>query len=225
MNQTIRLSARRMPGTERTRCTYVSENVCAKSTFGVFFEVTQSSAWKCSIVIEALSRRPRRSPPCTKTSITANATPATVIRKRRRSWSRFFRASEPATSGLLVGGAGGSRNPRVQLQPADHRVDRERGGFVERPPVDPRVVAFRHLQRDDTVHARPHDLRHELRVLQGREEALLLDRLGHGRDEERVGVLLRVPLPHLFRVVRDRRVYRPVTITVERRGVECALCV
>src|SRR5438552_408027 len=145
MNQTIRLSARRTPGTERTRCTYVSENVCAKSMFGVFFEVTQRSASKCSIVTDALSSRPRKSPTCTKTSITANATPATVMKKRSRSWSRFFRARETTSAPLL--------------EPAQHRVDRERGRLLHRPPLDPGVVPLRDLEREDAVHARPDDLR------------------------------------------------------------------
>src|SRR5438477_12050048 len=98
MNWTMRLSARATPGTPRTRRTAVSGNVCAKSTFGVFLEVTQMSAEACSMVTVALARRPMNGPTCTSTRVTAKATPATVIAKRSRSWSRFLRASETMSS-------------------------------------------------------------------------------------------------------------------------------
>ena len=85
MNQTIRLSARATPGVDLTRFTYVSENVCEKSMFAVLCDVIQRSASRCSIVSEALSINPRNRPTCTKTSVTAKATPLTVMRKRSLS--------------------------------------------------------------------------------------------------------------------------------------------
>src|SRR5258706_186001 len=115
MNWTMRLSARSTPGTPRTRRTAVSGKVCAKSTFGVFFEVTQISAVACSIVTVALARRPMNRPTCTSTSVTAKATPATVIAKRRRSGRRFRRASE--TMSVRAGSA-----RRLGQEAADGRV-------------------------------------------------------------------------------------------------------
>ena len=85
MKATIRLSARATPGTLRARSTAVSGKVRAKSTFGVLCEVTHRSAPACRIVTVALSSRPMNRPTWTSTSVTANATPATVITKRRRS--------------------------------------------------------------------------------------------------------------------------------------------
>src|SRR5215471_14561417 len=129
MNQMIRLSARSTPGIERTRLTAVSGNVCAKSTLGVLREVTQRSASMCSIVIEALSSSPRKRPTWTKTSVTANATPETVIRKRSLSCSRLL-VARSTTSRLLAD------------ETADHRVDHERRRLLDRAPVDPVVVAL-----------------------------------------------------------------------------------
>ena len=94
MNAMIRLSARSTPGTPRTRRTEVSGKVWAKSTLGVLREVTQMSALECSMVIVALSSRPMKRPTWTRTRVTAKATPATVMAKRSRSWSRFLRARE-----------------------------------------------------------------------------------------------------------------------------------
>src|SRR3974377_1506864 len=104
MNQTMRLSARSTPGTDRTRWTAVSGNVWAKSTFGVFFDVTQRSADILSMVTEALSRRPRKSPTWTKTSVTANATPEIVIANRSRSWRRLLRPRETMERLLALAG-------------------------------------------------------------------------------------------------------------------------
>src|SRR6266851_3605883 len=56
--------------------------VTSKSTFGVFFVVTQKSAGIRSMVMVALSRRPRNKPICTNTRVTAKATPEMVIAKR-----------------------------------------------------------------------------------------------------------------------------------------------
>ena len=79
MNQTIRLSARCDAGHGAHALDGVSGNVCAKSTLGVLLRGHPESALACSIVTEALSSRPRKRPTCTKTSVTAKATPATVI--------------------------------------------------------------------------------------------------------------------------------------------------
>ena len=58
--------------------------------FGVFLAVTQRSASSCSIVIEAFSSMPRKIPTWTITSMTANATPETVVKNRVLSSSRIF---------------------------------------------------------------------------------------------------------------------------------------
>src|SRR5215468_11298130 len=152
MNQTIRLSAFATPGTERTRCTAVSGNVCAKSMFGVFFDVTQRSASMCSIVIEALSRRPRKRPTWTNTSVTAKATPETVIRKRSLSWRRLFVARSTMAS------------PRAFREAADHDLDELPRRLTDVFPRHPAVVALGDLERDHAVRARPHHLRHGVGV-------------------------------------------------------------
>src|SRR6516225_9313496 len=123
MNQMIRLSARSTPGIERTRWTAVSGNVCAKSTFGVLRDVTQRSAEMWSIVTDALSRRPRKRPTWTKTSVTAKATPDTVIRNRSLSCRRLLVARSTAMGSLLAD------------ESADHRVDDERRRLLRRAPV------------------------------------------------------------------------------------------
>ena len=110
MKFTIRLSARATPGTPRTRSTVVSGNACAKSTFGVSCDVTQMSADACWMVTVALSSRPMNRPTCTSTSVTANATPETVITNRSRSCSRFLRARETMRYALRR-----FRNPRSAL--------------------------------------------------------------------------------------------------------------
>src|SRR5689334_22844847 len=173
MNQTIRLSARSTPGTERTRCTAVSGKVWAKSTFGVFFDVTQRSASMCSMVIEALSSSPMNRPTWTNTRVTANATPDTVIRKRSLSCSRFLRA----------------RSTAMSLSSLFH--DAAQGGFHEqlgdlqgRTPVHPVVVALGDLERDHAVHRAPDRLGHEVGVPELGPQAAGLDRLGHGGAEE-----------------------------------------
>src|SRR5258706_11629365 len=94
MDGMIRLSARSTPARPRTRSTAVSGKVWAKSTFGVSLEVTHTSALQFSIVTVALFRSPMKRPTSTRTRVTAKATPATVITKRRRSWWGFFRARE-----------------------------------------------------------------------------------------------------------------------------------
>ena len=58
--------------------------------FGVFFAVTQRSASSRSIVIEALWSIPRKIPTWTMTSMTANATPETVVRNRILSSIRIL---------------------------------------------------------------------------------------------------------------------------------------
>src|SRR5688572_8102653 len=125
MNQTIRLSARAMPGIERTRFTYVSGNVCAKSTFGVLCEVTQRSASIWLIVSDALSIRPTKSPTCTKTSVTANATPETVIAKRSLSCS----SDSVARSTAML------HQPAMFHQSIDERVDHQPRALLELPPL------------------------------------------------------------------------------------------
>src|SRR5262245_18226614 len=163
-NHTIRLSARSTPGTERTRLTSVSGKVCAKSTLGVLREVTQRSASMCSMVIDALSRSPRKRPTWTNTSVTAKATPDTVIRNRSLSWSRLL-VARSATS-LLLG-----------RQTADHSLDDQVGGFLRRAYVDPIVVALGDRERDRAVAPGPGRLRHEIRVGQLGAEATCGDSL------------------------------------------------
>src|SRR5215471_2483399 len=163
MKVTIRLSARATPGTERTRCTSVSSNACGKSMVGVLRGVTQRSALACSIVIDALSRMPRNRPTCTSTSVTANATPATVIRKRSLSCSRFLRARSTAMS-FLLGDA------------ADERVDQRLRGFARRTRFDP--LGFHllgNVEREHAVHRRPRHLRQQVRILVFGAHTLFLD--------------------------------------------------
>ena len=50
-------------------------------------------------------------PTCTKTSVTAKATPATVITKRSLSWSRFLRASETMAQAFAPVGDAAPRIP------------------------------------------------------------------------------------------------------------------
>src|SRR5712691_8805447 len=153
MNWMIRLSARATPGTPRTRSTAVSGKVCAKSTLGVFFEVTQISALACSIVTVALASRPMKRPTWTSTSVTAKATPATVIAKRRRSCSRFLRARETIS---VPAAGGGARRGR---EAADAGVDHLRDEVGTRRRMRPVLRLQRDEQRDGAVHARPEDLR------------------------------------------------------------------
>src|SRR5688572_4031539 len=91
MKDRMRLSARATPGTERARYRFDSGTWCTKSRFGELREVTQRSAPKFRIVMVELSSSPTKSPACTSTSVTANATPDTVMRKRTLSWSSVFR--------------------------------------------------------------------------------------------------------------------------------------
>src|SRR5262245_38249802 len=144
-NHTIRLSARSTPGTERTRLTSVSGKVCAKSTLGVLREVTQRSASMCSMVIDALSRSPRKRPTWTNTSVTAKATPDTVIRNRSLSWSRLL-VARSTTSTALSNDA------------ADHRLDDFVGNIFHIAPGDPRVLALGDVERDDSVRRGPDHL-------------------------------------------------------------------
>src|SRR5215472_12806292 len=141
----IRLSARSTPGIERTRWTAVSGNVCAKSTLGVLRDVTQRSAEMWSIVTDALSRRPRKRPTWTKTSVTAKATPDTVIRNRSLSWSRLFVAR--STTSVL----------RPQ-KPADHDLDQRVRRRLRGAPLDPVVAPLGDLERHDAVDPGPDHL-------------------------------------------------------------------
>src|SRR5438552_2387998 len=149
MNWTSRLSARRTPRTPRTRSTVVSGKPWAKSTFGVSFEVTQMSALACSIVTVDFPSRPMNRPTCTSTSVTANATPATVIAKRSPSWRRFLRASETT---LCLG-------QEAAEAVLDDFVDERRRG--RRRPV---LRLQRDQERHDAVQARPQDLRREIGI-------------------------------------------------------------
>src|SRR5689334_18234931 len=153
MNWTIRLSARSTPGTPRTRRAAVSGKVWAKSTFGVFFEVTQMSAVACSIVTVALARRPMKRPTCTSTSVTAKATPATVIAKRSRSCRRFLRASE-----TMSAFAGSAR--RVGPEAANGRVHDLLHEVGRGRRVRPVLRLQGDEERDRPVHARPEHLGH-----------------------------------------------------------------
>src|SRR5689334_22380128 len=147
MNVTIRLSARSTPGTERTLCTSVSSNACGKSMVGVLRGVTQRSALACSMVIDALSRMPRNRPTCTSTSVTANATPATVIKNRSLSCSRFLRARSTDISFLLA-------------DAANEGLDERHRGLARRTRLDPLGLhLLGDVQRQHAVQRRPRHLR------------------------------------------------------------------
>src|ERR1700737_2698793 len=141
----------------------------------------------CSMAIDALSIRPRKSPTCTNTSITANATPATVMKKRSLSWIRVFVAR--STTLLSSANETGDQHFDHQLRPAP-----------ERSPVHPRVAAFRDVERDHAVHARPHRLGDRLDVFVLGPKPLRRDGLAHDLFQKRVRVLLGVALLGTFRL-------------------------
>src|SRR5437899_4379861 len=155
MNWMIRLSARATPGTPRTRSTVVSGKLWAKSTLGVSFEVTQMSALACWMVTVALSSRPMKRPTCTSTSVTAKATPATVIRNRSRSWRRFLRARETMLASAL---------PRLRQKTPDGVLDEQSHKAGHRRRVRPVLGTQRDEQRDDSVKAGPQHLGHRVPV-------------------------------------------------------------
>src|SRR5512132_806908 len=165
MNWTTRLSARATPGTPRTRSTVVSGKLCAKSTLGVSFDVTQMSALARSIVTVALSSRPLKRPTWTRTRVTAKATPATVRKNRSRSWRRFLRASE-TMDGVL-------QHVRDQV---GHRGN-----------VGPVLGLQRDEQSHHTVEARPQDLGHRIGVAGA--EGAAVDGLHDRRVQQLEGLL------------------------------------
>src|SRR5258706_5779553 len=154
MDGMIRLSARSTPARPRTRSTAVSGKVWAKSTFGVSLEVTHTSALQFSIVTVALFRSPMKRPTCTRTRVTAKATPATVITKRRRSWNRFFRARE--TFGSILPG----RREEARDAVLDAFVHQAGGGAA----MGPVLGLHRDQQGHRAVDARPEPLGHGLRI-------------------------------------------------------------
>src|SRR5882762_7193412 len=174
---TIRLSARSMPGIERTRSTRDSGKAWLKSTLGVFFEVTQRSASMCSMVTEALSRRPRNKPTWNSTRSTAKATPATVMANRVRSCRRVLRARS-----TMAASAG--------QDSIEQGVEQVARAGLDGSPRDPLVAGHRDLQSAETVDPRPERLRNQLRVPGLLVEAPLLDAFLHHRAEERVRVAL-----------------------------------
>src|SRR5262245_16107466 len=156
---------------------------------GVAREVTHRSALIFSMVMEALSRRPRKRPTCTKTRVTAKATPETVIRKRSLSCRRFLRASETMARSLSLAG-----QRAVARHASQHGVDDEVGELLGGAPLDPGVVAARDVERHHTVHRRPQRLRGQVGVLQLLAQAAGQERLLDSHLEEGVGVLLGVSL-------------------------------
>src|SRR5262245_21729400 len=203
MNCRIRLSARATPSTPRTRSTVVSGKLWAKSTFGVWWEVTQMSALECSIVVVALSSRPMNRPTRTSTSVTADATPATVITKRSRSWSRFLRARDTMGLVLLVG-----RREEAADAGLDHLIDEvRRRGAVGKPL---RVVGDE--QGDDAVQPRPEHLGH--RQGSAPAEAAVRDRPRDRGEKQVEGPLARfAQLVVVGRIELERR-HEHVTVVV-----------
>src|SRR6267143_885098 len=173
----IRLSARSTPGIERTRSTRDSGKAWLKSTFGVFLEVTQSSASMCSMVTEALSRSPRNKPTWNRTRRTAKATPATVMANRVRSCRSVLRARS-----TMAASAG-----QDAVQQGLEQVAR---AGLDGSPGHPLVAGHRDLQGAEPVDAGPQRLGDQLRVPGLLVEASLLDALLHHRAEEGVGVAL-----------------------------------
>src|SRR5258707_15710198 len=161
----------------------------------VLCDVTQRSALRCSIVREALSIRPRKRPTWTNTSMTAKATPLTVMKKRSLSCSSDFVAR--STIVFVLGAwmpAATSARPSLLRETLDQHVDGEGRAFLQRLPVDPSVVALGDLQGDDSVYARPDHLGQEVDVFELAAEAPFGDALADDGPEERVGVLLGVAL-------------------------------
>src|SRR5262249_1291702 len=181
MNWRIKLSAISTPGTERTRCTRESGKVCAKSMFGVFFDVTHRSAGSRSMVTVALSKSPRNRPICTSTRVTAKATPEMVITKRSLSCKRFLRARS-TMSALL------SKDAPVE------RVEYRWGRNIERAPIDPPVFGTDQVQGDEPMHPGPQNLCEQVRILPLGAEGALVHGIPDHTDEKRVSVLLDVAL-------------------------------
>src|SRR5262249_29684447 len=134
---------------------------------------------------DALSRSPRKRPTWTNTSVTAKATPDTVIRNRSLSWSRLL-VARSTTSHLLA------------RQTADHSLDDQVGGFLRRAHVDPIVVALGDRERDRAVGPGPDRLRHEIRVGQLGAEAARGDAVLDRQLQKRVGVFFRIAARRLL---------------------------
>src|SRR6185436_5734322 len=182
MKLTMRLSARATPGTPRTRSTLVSGKVWAKSTLGVSREVTQMSALQFSMVTVLLPRRPMKRPTCTRTRVTAKATPETVMAKRRRSWKRFLRASETMASSSVRERGAGEERAQPRLDALVHEVGRGR--------PRPAVASHGDQQGHGPVYARPQHLGHGVRV--ARKEVAGLDGLHDGRAQELERLVTRI---------------------------------
>src|SRR6185436_10653626 len=133
------------------------------------------------MVSEAFDMRPMKRPTCTNTSVTAKATPETVMKKRSLSWSSDFVARSTAMALLLRERAG------------DH-VDDGARAVGDRPPLDPVVVALGDLERDHAVDGRPDGLRDEVDVRQILAKAAAGDQLGDDAFQKRVGIFLGVAL-------------------------------
>src|SRR5258708_15425563 len=111
--------------------------------FAVLCDVTHRSALRWLIVSEALSISPRKSPTWTKTSITAKATPLTVMKKRSLSCSSDFVARSTIVFGLSAKvPAATSARPSLLRETLHHHVDGACRAVLQPLPVDPSVVAL-----------------------------------------------------------------------------------
>src|SRR5512143_3918192 len=132
------------------------------------------------MVTVALSRRPSKRPTWTRTSVTAKATPATVITNRSRSWKRFRRASETMASALL--------RREAAEGVVDDLVDEVGRGRAVRPARR----GHGDERGGDAVHAHPEDLGRGHRVHRaeaaGRDGAL--HRAEQKGEGERAGAAL-----------------------------------
>src|SRR6478736_358541 len=193
MKDRMRLSARLMPGSARTRSTLLSENWCTKSRFGELRDVIQTSAPMCSIVTVAFSKRPPNRPVCTSTSITEKATPDSVMKKRNLSWKSIFQAR----STIFHLPEGSQERCLRKLGRARHRMaprphGRARSDFP-RAKLHPGFGAWStYGQRGRAVNDRPHELSHVVTALESVLDEPRRHRLLDDGVQKHVGVAGRI---------------------------------
>src|SRR5215831_15567276 len=100
--------------------------------------------------------KPTNSPSSTTISTTAKTIPVSVTVSRTLSWKRLRRAS------------GGISHP-YSSNAAQYDLEHGLNPQLQRAPVDPPVVAFGDLQRNDPMDRRPQGLRHQFRIAKLRQ--------------------------------------------------------
>src|SRR6516162_7709862 len=128
------------------------------------------------MVTVELSRSPTNSPTCTSTSVTAKATPATVMKKRSLSCNRFFRAR--STMAWLL------------QQSAQRRFQHQLRGHGGGTPLHPLVIGHDNMQRNHTVQRCPKCLAKQVDIGQLRAQSPAGHAILYARFQERVRVLV-----------------------------------